>query len=86
MNFPTHKACIFSKVLIASIKIIYVMMFLLCLTPIKILSDSQVHVQDCVSEIMKHARQSNIPMVVDGVCNSENKFIFFQNVHTCYDQ
>lgn len=27
------------------------------------------HVQGCVSEIMKHARQSNVPIVVDGVCN-----------------
>lgn len=26
------------------------------------------NVQDCVGEIMKHARQSNVPIVVDGVC------------------
>ena len=30
---------------------------------------AELHVQDCVSEIIKHARQSNVPIVVDGVCN-----------------
>lgn len=25
--------------------------------------------QDCVSNIMKHARECNVPMVIDGVCD-----------------
>lgn len=36
------------------------------------------YVQDCVSDIMKHARQSNVPMVIDGVCTFRDEFILFQ--------
>lgn len=31
---------------------------------------------DCVSEIMKHARQSNVPMVIDGVCDVKDRIPF----------
>lgn len=29
---------------------------------------------------MKHARQSNIPMVVDGVCNSKDNLMYFLKI------
>lgn len=37
-------------------------------SPLSLILTSAYCYQDCVSEIMRHARQSNIPIVIDGVC------------------
>ena len=35
------------------------------------------YLQDCVSDIIKHARQSKVPMVIDGVCKHIIKHSLF---------
>lgn len=54
--------------------------------------------QDCVSKIIKHARQFNVPIVIDGVCNHKClyhtrdpaindlvEYVSFHHTHSCYE-